>query len=198
MDYDEIGRAVETRLSREVKRTTLGSTLALAPIPEGGRGTGKGGGAGSGSAPRAVHPEKAELIGFIGECAVYHWLREQFAEQNIDDAWVSRYRSRLLPGDGRDYLGYDFEIRHRRQTWYLEVKAHLGDPCQFELGETEVRFARDCAKTPGRQYRIIYVSHVEDSSRMQIEILANPLGDAGQEHFRLVGQGLRYRFQPSR
>jgi hypothetical protein len=128
------------------------------------------------------------------ECAVHHWLKQQFPRKNIDAAWVSGNRSRLLPGDGDDSLGYDFKLRYDDRWWYLEVKAHMGDPREFDLGETEVRKARDCARRKTEEYRILYVSNVEDPAVLHIEVLPNPLSDVHHDHFRVMGEGLRYRF----
>lgn len=48
---------------------------------------------------------------------------------------------------GEDGLGYDFQISFNKQTWFIEVKSFTEDPCQFEMGETEVRMARDVARS---------------------------------------------------
>lgn len=113
----------------------------------------------------------------------------------LRDRVVHVYRSRLLLGVGNDSLGYDFKVPYRSQQLYLEVKSHMGDPLEFELGETEVRFAAECARSRGRQYRIIYVSNVQDTDAMRLEMLPNPLSNEGRPHFRIGGQRFRYRFE---
>ena len=138
--------------------------------------------------------EKTDLIGFLGELAVYQWLKRRLPKQNIDSAWVSTYRSKLLPGAGDDSLGYDFDVYFQRRRLYLEVKAHLGDPQFFELGETEVRRAQECTRRGGGEYQIVYVSNVGNTPELRIEILPNPLSDQSANAYRLDGQGLRYRF----
>lgn len=141
-----------------------------------------------------LNSEKAELVGFLGELAVYQWLKRRLPRQNIDAAWVSSNRSKLLPGSGDDSLGYDFEVYYQRRRVLLEVKAHLGDPQWFELGETEVVRAQDCNRRSGCDYYVVYVSNVADTPSLNIEILPNPLSDQGENAYRLDGQGLRYRF----
>lgn len=134
------------------------------------------------------------MVLFLGECAVYHWLKRQFPSKDIGKAWVSEYRERLLSGSGDDSLGYDFEIRYLGKQWYLEVKTHMGDPREIELGETQVRKARDCARRKTEQYCILYVSNIQDPILLDVEPLPNPLSDVHHDRFKVMGEGLRYRF----
>lgn len=190
VDSDVLWKEIGENLPEEVISVTLGSL----PPPPGPPGPdGGGGGGGTGGRTRKIHPGRANLIGFLGECAVYHWLKIQFPKQDIDAAWVSTYKSHVLPEPGNDNLGYDFKIRYRNQQWYLEVKSHIEDPRAFELKETEVQVASNCAGKKGEVYRIIYISNVQDTSAMRLEILPNPFSKEGN-WLRRVGQGLRYTF----
>ncbi|MGP8106295.1 MAG: sacsin N-terminal ATP-binding-like domain-containing protein [Desulfobaccales bacterium] len=191
--FDTLLAEIEEKLTPEIISTKLGVLTSLKLIG-GSPGLGKsGGGGGGGGRPRKINQDKSRLIGFLGECAVYHWLKKQFPQQDIDAAWVSTYKSRILPEAGNDSLGYDFKIRYRNQQWYLEVKSRIGDPREFELGETEVSFASNCVRKKGEEYRIIYLSNIQDTSAMRLEVLPNPFSDEGKG-LRRVGQGLRYRF----
>ena len=172
----------------------FGDHAALSPVgPTHRRGNGRGHSRGKGRV-QAVHPAKANLIGFIGEYAVYEWLKRQFPDKDVDSAWVSGNRSRVFPGDGDDTRGYDFELLFRNRTWYIEVKAHIGDPLQMELGESEVRVATECSRLKTKEYMILYVSHVEEPSQMRIDQLPNPFELEGRKLYRRLGEGLRYGF----
>ena len=197
VDPEKLAEEVYQNLSRSVTKVTLANMANLRqlsgedPGPKPHSQGGKGGSGGN----RNIPQEKTDLIGFLGECAVYYWLTKLLPRQDIDSAWMSRYRERLLPGAGDDSLGHDFKIMYHSQSLYLEVKSSLGDPQEFELGETEVRRARDCATTRGTKYRIVYVSNVHDSRAMKLDVLPNPLSDEGRLLFRIGGQGIRYKFQ---
>jgi hypothetical protein len=188
--FDDVSKAVA-----EVgeKLPEFGDPLALDHATVRPRKVSNRKGRGGGSF-RRLHPDKADLIGFIGECAVYNWLKRRFPEKDIDAGWVSGMRSRVLPGEGDDGLGYDFKLSFRRKDWHIEVKAHVGDPCEIELGETEVATASECAGRKNREYLIAYVTHVEDPASLQIAQLPNPLDPSNHGRYHLVGEGLRYRF----
>jgi len=195
VDPDTLWIEIKEKLPEEVTSIKLGAPLSLRDLTgtQGHAGRGSSEEGGGGGRPRKVHPDKAVLIGFLGECAVYQWLKNQFPRQDIEAAWVSTYKSRVLPESGNDNLGYDFKIRYRNQRWYLEVKSHIGDPREFELSETEIRFASSLAGKKWEVYRIIYVSNVQNTSAMYLEILPNPFSKEGK-WLRRVGQGLRYTF----
>jgi len=194
-DAELVSKQVRDKVAQIQTAPKVGRPTNLSVVT-GGRGSGpnRGGGGGSWRGRELIPPQKKELIGFLGECVVYHWLRRQFPDRDIDRAWVSKNRTKLLVGDGDDTLGYDFEIRYLNKTWFLEVKASTGDPLAFELGETEVRRARDCAKTKREEYYIIYVSNIHNPAQVKIEQLPNPMSDVHAKHYKLVGEGLKYKF----
>jgi hypothetical protein len=150
-------------------------------------------GGGGGGPRKHLTSQQSDLVGFLGELAVYQWLKKSLPGQKLDKAWVSKNREKLLPGSGNDNLGHDFEVLFQRRKVFLEVKAHLGDPRTFELGETEVIRAQECARQR-RDFRIAYVSSLANTENLKIEILPNPFTREGQSIYRLDGQGLRYRF----
>lgn len=141
-------------------------------------------------------PEKAELIGRLGELVVYHWLRNILPKQDIDAAWRSENGAHITGTDGDDSLGYDFEVRYGRQLWQIEAKASLDDPQSFSMGETEVRAARIAARPrSGVQYKIAYVSNLSDTSETLIEMLPNPMTEEGARVLQIRGEGIRYGFK---
>ena len=111
--------------------------------------------------------EKAELIGWLGECVVYHWLRNNLPRQDINAAWRSESGHVITGCKGDDTLGFDFEVSYRNRILQIEVKASLNDPRSFAMGETEVRAARAAARVKsGVQYKIAYVSNLSDTAKL--------------------------------
>jgi hypothetical protein len=96
-----------------------------------------------------------------------------------------------------DDLGYDFELKHDRRTWLIEVKSSQGDRCQFEMGESEVRAAREAARPrSGQRYVVIYVANPATSSATRIDVLPNPMSEEADGILRLLGEGVRFGFKP--
>ncbi len=161
------------------------------PLPL--RGTG-----GGNPQPRHVphiREEKAELVGGLGELTVYYWLRKKLPNQDLKAAWQSKNGTLITGRHGDDGLGYDFIVSYRKQLWQIEVKASLGDPRSFAMGETEVRAAREAARArSGVQYKIAYVSDLSNPNETDIEILPNPMTEEGSRVLELLGEGIRYGF----
>ncbi|MBQ4823359.1 DUF3883 domain-containing protein [Leisingera sp. HS039] len=68
-------------------------------------------------------------------------------------------------------LGYDFELKHDRRTWLIEVKSSQGDRCQFEMGVSEVRAAREAARPKaGQRYVVIYAAIPATLSATRVDI----------------------------
>lgn len=198
LNYESLALDIESKIPQEIFRTELDDVVNLELVSDpkndqidrrvvDRKGSSRGG------KPR-IDPKKTYLIGFIGEYAVYSWLRQKYPRKNIDAAWVSEYREHVLPEKGHDNLGYDFEIREKGRKVYLEVKAHQNDPMDFELGETEILFARECAKGNKGVFRIVYLSNIQDTASMRIKLLPNPLGEEGRGFYRKLDEGLRYKF----
>ena len=147
--------------------------------------------------PDRTPQAKKDLIGRLGELVVYHWLKDRFRNQDIDKAWVSRFAAQQKGKAWSDDLGYDFELKHDRRTFLIEVKASQGDRCQFEMGESEVRAARNAARPrSGQRYVIIYVANPATSNTTRIDVLPNPMSQEADGVLRLLGEGVRYGFQP--
>ncbi|MDP3400609.1 MAG: DUF3883 domain-containing protein, partial [Brevundimonas sp.] len=195
-DWSVLEAELVRSLPQSLLRTPLGRPAALAAARPSVRqpgGTSTGGGTGGQTfAPSA----KTEMIGRLGELAVRHWLQARLPKQDIGAGWVSGNAEAFTGRQGNDGLGYDFEISWHRQTWQIEVKASLNDPRNFELGETEVRAGRAAARArSGLQYWVAYVSNLSDPASAKIELIPNPLGEAGEAVLELAGEGLRYRFR---
>lgn len=202
-DWAALDAELKQALSREFFKIPVGHSAALAPARTGSDqkpANGQGGGyrmpsyGGRAFAPSA----KTDMIGRLGELAVRHWLQGRIPKQDIDAAWKSTNAEVFTGRKGNDSLGYDFEVSWQKQAWQIEVKASLNDPRVFELGETEVRAGRIAARTrSGLLYWIAYVSNLADPARVRVEMIPNPLSEAGEAVLELVGEGLRYSFRRS-
>lgn len=199
VDFEALVTEIAETLPRSEISRSLGSQAALAVVPNDDRpksGTEKSPKEPTQSHSVRIPAEKTEFIGRIGEIVVYTWLKNILKGQDIDAAWKSENGKFIIGGNGNDGLGYDFEVSFNKQTWRIEVKASLNDPRNFELGETEVRAAREAAKArSGVQYKIAYVSNVSSPTETRIEMLPNPLSDEGASCLDLLGEGIRYGFK---
>lgn len=197
-DWTAISTEIASRLSKQVKsaRLTMPTELARLNKPFGKPPLGR--------SPRDVPPGpdrtpqvKKDMIGRLGELVVYHWLKDRFRNQDIDKAWVSRFGALQTGKAWSDDLGYDFELKVDRRTWLIEVKSSQGDRCQFEMGESEVRAAREAARPrSGQRYVVIYVANPATSSATRIDILPNPMSEDADGTLRLLGEGVRFGFKP--
>lgn len=192
VDYEVLSKVVQGALPKDFLKTSLGNFADIHRI-EKNKARGNGGKGRGGSVPK-LPQEKTELIGFLGECAVYHWLKTRFPKKDIESSWKSKNRERLYTEAGSDSLGYDFHLEYDRKNWFLEVKASLQNPMMFEMGETEVDKAKECAVLGKGEYTVIYVSNIEDPSRMKILVLPNPLSEEGKRVFGHPKEKFRYTF----
>ncbi len=176
----------------------IGTFADLAPAESSRRRPGRAGGSGGGGPYRGIPQEKKDMIGRLGELTVYHWLKARQRGQDIDLGWVSGNAAPFVGRPGDDGLGYDFRIRFNSQTWFIEVKSSTEDPCQFEMGETEVRFARDVARSrKPERYVIVYVANVGQTGQTTIDVLPNPLSPEADGSLNIAGDSIRYTFSRS-
>ena len=62
---------------------------------------------------------------------------------------------------------------------------------------SEVRAARNAARPrSGQRYVIIYVANPATSNTTRIDVLPNPMSQEADGVLRLLGEGVRYGFQP--
>ena len=196
-DWNAISAEIETGLSR--KDVVHPYWVACQSAPRGevaqtrwARETNSAGGDVQSRLPQA----KKDMIGRLGELIVYHWLRVRLPGQDIDKAWRSSNAAVGTARTGQDDLGYDFEIKFNKQTWYIEAKATTTDQLRFEMGETEVRMARESARPKSRaRYMIAFVSNASDPGRARIDMLPNPMTDEGSKVLEILGEGICYGFR---
>lgn len=157
------------------------------------RETGSRGGGRRGKARREpLTKEQRGAVGLVGEVLAYAWLRARYPSEVTPDSWVSGYRSAVLGGhEGDDSLGYDFEVVQRSQTLHFEVKATSTDTCEFQLTESELRAAQAARRGT---YRILFIRNVLDKTRRTLHVLPNPFEETSRGKFRVMNEGLRYRF----
>ncbi len=167
--------------------------------PSGGSSDGSSGGPGrEGPTPPPGRPptDLRDLAGVVGEMHAYRFLRAEFGSDMVtQDAWVSENRLKVLPrvegepNNTNDGRGFDFQFRHRRKRWHVEVKATIGDDPQFELGISEIKAANRLARERGGQWRILRVRSVL-TERPEFDWLPNPFEEGFREHFRLHKGGM--------
>jgi hypothetical protein len=138
--------------------------------------------------------DQRSAVGLIGEVIAGAWLARRYGEV----AWRSGYAAILnADPDASDSHGYDFEIPWRNTSLLYEVKALTnlpGDLIEFEMGESEVRAAQECAN--GNRYRILLITSVLDPSSRRLYELPSPFSAKGQGRFRVAGRGLHYQCGP--
>lgn len=196
-NWSEISAEIGENLSHFVKSARLGTMANLAEVkarqpghrnpPVLPRNS---------DAPSRMPQEKKDMIGRLGELVVYHWLKNWLRTQDIDKAWVSKNATLQIGASASDSLGYDFEVEYHRKTWLIEVKASQGDSCRFEMGETEVRAAREAAKPRSKKrYIIAYVADPATPSATRIDFLPNPMSEEADGVLDLLGEGVRFGFR---
>ena len=196
-DWTEISEVIGEKLSRRVRGTALGTRAGLAPVTKRTEGTSRRPTGRPDNPTRGIPQVKKDMIGRLGELIVYHWLKERFPEQDIDAAWVSKTANdQLGRSQGSDDLGYDFRVQYRRQTWQIEVKASVGDSQRFEMGETEVKAAREAARRRSNtRYAVVYVANPQDPTNALIDVLPNPMSPEADGVLDLLGEGVRFGFK---
>ena len=198
VDWLALSEELSTGLTKNLLNRPIGTFADLAPADQSRRrrwAPNTGGGGDGGGAYVGVPQEKKDMIGRLGELTVYHWLKARQPGQDIDACWKSSNATPFTGREGRDGLGYDFRISHNKQTWYIEVKASIDDPCHFELGETEVRKARDIAQSRSAdRYVIAYVANVGNGAATTIDVLPNPLAADADGVLNIAGDSIRYTF----
>ena len=196
-DWTEISGVIADKLPREIKRLALGTQAGLTPVAKRTGGMDRESRGRSDNLPRRIPQAKKDMIGRLGELVVYHWLRERFQNQDIDAAWVSKNGNEQLGrSHGSDDLGFDFRVEYRKQTWLIEVKASVGDQQRFEMGETEVRAAREAARPrSSTRYVVVYVANPHDPENANIDVLPNPMSAEADGVLDLLGEGVRFGFK---
>jgi hypothetical protein len=189
-NYAELAAKTQASVDQRLLETSK-RQAALAEMEP--REVASGGGGGRGRARRErLTKEQRGAIGLVGEVVAYAWLRNQYPNEVTPDSWVSAYRSAVLGGhEGDDSLGYDFEVVQKSQTLHFEVKATTTDTCEFQLTESELRAAQSARRGT---YRILFVRNALDKNRRSLNVLPNPFEQASLGKYRVMNEGLRYRF----
>ncbi|MGW3231475.1 sacsin N-terminal ATP-binding-like domain-containing protein [Kitasatospora sp. NPDC001095] len=196
-DLRELARTVVADLTEAQLATPVDVVPPKAPGPAAAiprqRGSG-GSGNGTGGLRESGNGEKPVAVGLAGEVAVGAWLERHFGVPP-EESWKSEMRRHVLAdGLGDDGLGYDFLIRDGERTLLFEVKSSTGADGDIQLGDTETRAARASQLEPDVEYRIVYVSHVNDHERRRITPLPNPFSESGLTGYRIVSTAMRLRF----
>ncbi|MGD3112192.1 sacsin N-terminal ATP-binding-like domain-containing protein [Streptomyces sp. YGL11-2] len=152
------------------------------------RGRRYGGGTDSG-----LTTAQREAIGYVGEWYAYQWLCARYPDRMDETGWVSGNRRKAFPGlSGDDGLGFDFRVGSGSRPYLYEVKATGGEGGRFELGESEVRAARQHAGND--RWRLLVVTHALTPHMMAIQMLPSPYGKRGRGRYREEGGALRFSY----
>lgn len=195
-----------TALTRELDRvlqsgsapgiTAAGPLRFTDPRPQNGRtqATGRtrgwryGGGTDSG-----LTTAQREAVGYVGEWYAYQFLCARYPDRMDETGWVSGNRRKAFPGpSGDDGLGFDFRVGSGSRPYLYEVKATGGEGGRFELGESEVRAARQ--HTGNDRWRLLVVTHALTPHKVAIQMLPNPYGKRGRGRYREEGGALRFSY----
>ncbi|MYA65077.1 MAG: DUF3883 domain-containing protein [Gemmatimonadetes bacterium] len=146
------------------------------------------------------NPHLPELIGIVGEMHALRFLRSKFGAEAVDDrAWVSEFRTKVLPPLGgeedatSDSLGYDFRFVHDRTTWCIEVKATTEDGTSFVLTAGEMAAARRIAARKDERWRILRVRRAFNE-QPEFDWLPNPFEPGAGERLRLGEGGVKVKY----
>ncbi|MFB7508639.1 hypothetical protein [Streptomyces broussonetiae] len=100
-----------------------------------------------------------------------------------ETGWVSGNRRRAFPGpSGDDGLGFGFRVGSGSRPYLCEVKATGSEGGRFELGESEVRAAREHAGNDRR--RLLVVTHALTPHKPAVQMLPNLWGKRGRGRYR--------------
>ncbi|NEA20563.1 ATP-binding protein [Streptomyces halstedii] len=196
-DLRELARRVVADLSEAQLATPVDVVTPETPGPAAAvprqRGSG-GSGKGTGDAREAGNGEKPVAVGLAGEVAVGAWLERHFGVPP-EESWKSEMRRHVLAdGKGDNHLGYDFRIWDGERTLLFEVKSSTGADGEIHLGDTETKAARASQLDLDTEYRIVYVSHVNNHERRRITPLPNPFSESGLTGYQIVSTAMRLRF----
>lgn len=144
---------------------------------------------------RYANPHLPELVGIVGEIHALRFLRSKFGAEHVSDqAWVSEFRTKVLPLLEReedrtsDSLGYDFRFAHDGKTWCVEVKATTENGTSFDLSSGEMAAAKRIAASEDERWRILRVRRAL-SEHPEFDWLPNPF-DPGEERLRIRRGGV--------
>lgn len=191
-NYASIIESVQASVAPELLATPARvADLSVVAVVGQRRPGGSGSGVTSARQPR-LSEIQARAVGLAGEVVAYAWLRSQY-EDATEASWRSGYRNLVLGGhEGDDGLGYDFEVLTPKQRLLFEVKATVGDRCEFELTDGEIRAAQGLRKSD--RYYVLFVTHVLNSDDRAIHVLPNPFIAEAVGLYRTIGSGLRLGF----
>ncbi|MFN3522368.1 MAG: hypothetical protein ACK4YQ_08970 [Phenylobacterium sp.] len=181
--FDQVAAALRDALASSSFRERSGKADLQAFGPKGRRRPGRRGG-GKGKDPEYLSEEQRTLLGFAGELAAYHYLKQSVRGFH-DACWLSSMGRRYLglPATN-DSDGYDFKVPRTRGDLYFEVKAHVGDPGYVDLERSQVAAAASMASEKRGKWRVLYVSNVQTPELIAVSELPNPFSEAGKVYFR--------------
>ena len=188
-DHSAIFTYVARTLRQDLLSTSRSARLGEMPGVK-TSGSSRTGDGGSRRQNETTSDVQKSAIGLVGETIAYTWLRQRYPNECSPASWVSSYREVIGEPPGNNSLGYDFKIALSQTTLYFEVKATTGTDTRFDLGESEVTKAADCARRRRDDYRIIFITNALNSDGRELYVLRNPMDPKYQPFYRFPGAGL--------
>lgn len=153
--------------------------------------------------PGKARRNMEDLIGAAGEIHAFRWLQQRYGWEVFTPAnWISAYSAKAFP-DNASYVdegkGCDIFFMLEGCAYYIEVKSSEEDGNGFTLGSSEIRRAREIARTGRkRQSEKFFVLKVDRvlTPEPKFTLLPNPYDPAHQDRFVIVDEGARVTYRP--
>ncbi len=136
------------------------------------------------------------LVGLAGEIHAYRVLRKKYGATIVNpSSWISENSTFKFPGNSvSDAYGCDFKIKHKKKTYFIEVKATQGDEEVFELGLSEIRRAVEVANRRKEKFIIFHITDALSDSP-EFRFLPNPYDKKYSKLYRFFEAGLKIKFE---
>ena len=136
------------------------------------------------------------LVGLAGEIHAYRVLRNKYGSTIVNpSSWISENSTFKFPGNSvSDAYGCDFKIKHKKKTYFIEVKATQGDEEVFELGLSEIRRAVEVANRRKEKFIIFHITDALSDSP-EFRFLPNPYDKKYSKLYRFFEAGLKIKFE---
>jgi len=136
------------------------------------------------------------LVGLAGEIHAYRVLRKKYGSIIVNpSSWISENSTFKFPGNSvSDAYGCDFKIKHKKKTYFIEVKATQGDEEVFELGISEIRRAVEVANRRKEKFIIFHITDALSDSP-EFRFLPNPYDKKYSKLYRIFNAGLKIQYQ---
>jgi len=153
-------------------------------------------------APKRQSKNMEDLVGAAGEIHAFRWLQRRYGADSVSPSnWVSAYSAKAYPDNAAkvdEGRGCDIWFTQDGCTYFIEIKSSDGEATNFTLGSSEIRLAREVARTKKKRasevFLILRVSNALSKSP-SFTLLPNPYDPRYQEHFLIADEGARVSYR---